>query len=611
MGVFQELRERRLVQIVLSYLAAGWVFLEVMDQFADRNVLPEVAYYVALVWFLVGIPAAVLVGWHHGEKGQQTAPRSEVVTLSLLAIVALGLSAFTVMRFTTPELDLADYGPNPNRIAVPYFEDRTRENQHIAAGLTESLIEQLASVPALDVVSRNGVARFRGTDVSRDSIAAALDAGTLVGGVLEPEGERLRVTLQLYDASGAPLPDGRVTLEPRRPDSLLQVIPEIGEEASRLLRSKLGDQIQLARGSAETNLTAWTLVQRAEQLRRQGDDRANHGDLHGAFDRFEEAHQLLADAQEADTLWARPTIVRSEIEYRKSRLTGSQPLEAARHADRGIAFADQALEIDPGNPDALASRGTLRYWKYLLNVAHDDREQQQLLEGGKEDLERATRRDPTLASAHSVLSHLYFNTESITRGILAAQRAYDADAYLDAADGILWRLYSGNADVENWTEARKWCEIGRERFPDDPGFVNCPLDLMIAEAMEPDPERAWEIAARVEQVAEPALKDYERINALLSVAGVLASAGLQDSARAVIDRAARQISSETDVANDLRWVEAQMRVMAGQEDEAIEILSRLIAADPDHAFGRGAEIGWMWRPLVDHPRFPELQRADH
>lgn len=622
MGLFSELKERRIVQIVFSYLAAGWVLLEAMDQFVERGVLPDVAYFVALIWFLAGIPAALLIGWNHGEKGKQQAPRSEIAFLSVLGLVALGLSGLTVSRMTTPEVDLADYGPNPNRIAVLYFETPGEQNQHIANGLTEALIDQLSAVPALDVISRNGVAPFQGTDIPRDSIAEVLDAGTLVGGFLDPAGERLRVSLQLYDgASGAPLPDGRVTLQPRRPDSLLQLIPEIGEEASRLLREKLGQQIQLARRSADTNLTAWTLVQRAERLRRQAEERADHGDMHAAFERFDEAHELLADAQRADTTWAEPTVIRSRIEYRRSRLAAAQPRDAARHADRGIELAQQALAIDPNNAEALGTRGTLRYWKHLLHVVPDPDEQQRLLEQAREDLDRAVRLDPTLASAYNILSHMKYTSGNITAGVLDAQKAFDADAYLDAADAIVWRLYSGNFDLENWTEARRWCDVGQERFPHDPAFINCPLDLMAAGAMPADPDRAWEIAAAVEANAEPAHRTYERINATLAVGGVLAQAAeetndpvrrqeLHDSALAVIDRASARISHDVDVGDDLRWTEAKMRVLAGQEDRAIDLLGRLITGNPDHAFGTGAEIGWEWRPLRDHPRFPELQRGD-
>src|SRR5437870_2281276 len=88
-----------------------------------------------------------------------------------------------------------------NRVAVLYFSDDSRDSSlgYLADGLTETLIDQLGNINALDVVSRNGVAPFRGRDVPRDSIARALAAGTLVEGEVEPVGPRARVTIRLVD----------------------------------------------------------------------------------------------------------------------------------------------------------------------------------------------------------------------------------------------------------------------------------------------------------------------------------------------------------------------------------------------------------------------------
>src|SRR6267154_1249172 len=92
-----------------------------------------------------------------------------------------------------------------NRVAVLYFTDESRDSslRYLADGLTESLIDQLSAIRALDVVSRNGVAPFRGRDVARDSIARALDAGTLVEGEVEPVGSRARVTIRLVDGASS------------------------------------------------------------------------------------------------------------------------------------------------------------------------------------------------------------------------------------------------------------------------------------------------------------------------------------------------------------------------------------------------------------------------
>src|SRR5947208_3310757 len=97
-------------------------------------------------------------------------------------------------------------GLDRNRVAVLYFNDESHDSSlgFLADGLTEALIDQLHGIRALDVVSRSGVAPFRGRDIARDSIARTLAAGTLVEGDVENLGSRVRVTVRLIDGpSGA------------------------------------------------------------------------------------------------------------------------------------------------------------------------------------------------------------------------------------------------------------------------------------------------------------------------------------------------------------------------------------------------------------------------
>ena len=87
------------------------------------------------------------------------------------------------------------------RVAVLYFQSSGDSLRYLADGLTEGLIGELAQVPELEVISRNGVVPFRGSGVPRDSVARALKVGTLVEGSVEQEKDRVRVTVRLIDAA--------------------------------------------------------------------------------------------------------------------------------------------------------------------------------------------------------------------------------------------------------------------------------------------------------------------------------------------------------------------------------------------------------------------------
>ena len=333
-------------------------------------------------------------------------------------------------------------GLKVKRVAVLYFTDLSRDSSlgHVASGLTEGLIGELSKVRDLDVVSVNGVAPFRGSDVRRDSIARALNAGTLVEGSVEPVGEQVRATVRLVDGtSGADFGQRATFTLPRR--QLLQVRDSVIQEAARLLRARVGDEVQLRELQAETaSPEAWALVQRATDIRRSGEASFAAGNTAAALTAIREADSVLTDAERADARWAEVAVQRGQVALLASRATTEKRDRAARLRD-GLGHAARALTLDPSNATALALRGTLRYQLWRLNLESDAARQQQLLDSAQADLETAVNNDPTLASAHATLSQLYYfpPKEDLVAVVLQARAAYESDAYLRDAEVILDR----------------------------------------------------------------------------------------------------------------------------------------------------------------------------
>ena len=92
------------------------------------------------------------------------------------------------------------------------------------------------------MVSRNGVAQYRGTDVSRDSIGRALEAGSVVAGSVEQVGDMLRLTVRLADGlSGADLERPRTFDVPA--EGVLAAQDSLATSVAIFLRQRLGDQV--------------------------------------------------------------------------------------------------------------------------------------------------------------------------------------------------------------------------------------------------------------------------------------------------------------------------------------------------------------------------------
>ena len=605
MTFWKQLKQRRMFQVVAAYAAGGWVAVEVVDQLTDQGVIPSFAYPLALIWYLYGLFIALILGWYHGEKGAQKVSKIELMLLLMVGAGALGTSSVPISNAADVRLraEAALSALNMNRIAVLYFEDLTTDGSaaYLAAGFTEGLIDELSTVRELEVVSRNGVAPYRGSDVSADSIGRALGRGALVAGSVERSGEDLRVTLRLLDGkSGEEFQRATFT----RPLAELDLArDDVVRHASTLLRDWLGKEIRLRRSRLSTGSGAWALYQRGEQARKEAESLAAEGAEDAAAAAFGRADTLLSQAEVLDPQWVDPPVLRGHIAYRRARIAGGagRVHESARMIEEGLPHVERALGLAPNHARALEVRGTLKYLYRLLEVDHDRERLAQTLAEAQADLERAVQIEPSLASAHATLGHLYLRRD-VAAAMIASRRAYEEDAYLENADLVVDRIFYAAYNLEQFNEAERWCGIGAQRFPSNHRFALCRLLLMTAPGSTATADEAWAALATLDSLAPEHQAEADHLEGLLHVGGVLARVGMADSARAVWARARSAANPHVDPSRWLYLVEAYARTLAGDDAEAIDLLKLNAAANPGASF----DDQWWYRGLRSHPRWSEL-----
>lgn len=225
MQILQQLKDRRLFRIVLSAVAGGWVVLEAIGSFIERGILPDVTYRVGLVWYAAAIAASALIGWHHGEKGRQKAPPSEVVALILLLVVTIGGSGWTLATYSGPEDEMATAGPtvddevtlHRSRVVVAPLRNETQDPSLEALGrmgadwITEGLhrtgiVDVVPSPLAIqasryvDGLVESGMAEGRMVDPLR-ALAEETGSGTVVSGSYYLFGEDVHIQMQITNAA--------------------------------------------------------------------------------------------------------------------------------------------------------------------------------------------------------------------------------------------------------------------------------------------------------------------------------------------------------------------------------------------------------------------------
>jgi serine/threonine-protein kinase len=538
-----------------------------------------------------------------GTRPIPRAPRRRVLWSTVIALMAIvvGGGVWQMWGRQARTATAGTLGLDPRRIAVLYFEDVSRDKQltYLADGLSESLIDRLSEVDALDVVSKNGVRGFRGaSDV--DSVSRALKAGTLVRGIIEPVGDRIRVSVSLIDGnSGATFQRGAFVQSPSDP---LAAQDSLADQVARFLREHLGQEIRLrATRLATSSPEAWSLLQQAERMAAQAESLASADSAAAAAMRFADADSMLERAESLDPRWPAPIVARGGLAQRALRFIENK-VRAAQLIDSGIAHANRALALDSRNADALELRGALRYGTIVRGLALDPTDVANLLRAAEGDLRAAVSASPSQAGAWSTLSHLEYRKYNKVEANLAARRAYEADAYLASAREVLWRLYATSYDLEQFTDAIHWCDELARRYPRDPLQARCRLWLFTAHVREPDVGEAWRLAGVMDTLA--AGREMWRREARMLVAAAIGRVGMLDSARQVMERA--RADREVDPRGELMAVEAVVRTLIGDKDEAIRLLHVYLTSNPAHREGFLKNSAWWWRPLAADPRYQAL-----
>ena len=489
-----------------------------------------------------------------------------------------------------------------NRVAVLYFDDLTPDSSlgYLADGLTEALIDHLKPVTAIDVLSRDAVSRFRGKHAPMDSVARVLEAGTIVKGGVSSNGDRVRISISVIDGnSDAERARG---FEVSQAD-LLTVPQVVADSVSEYLREYLGAQLRTRELSAGTrNTRAWTLAQRAEKLRKDGVSAVTAGDSVTAAENFAQADLLLTQAESADPKWVRPIALKSSLALSRA-LSIRDPHRAAPIVQQGLASADRALKREVANIDARETRGRLRYVRWQLQL-DEKAEADALLEGAREDLVAVTRADRTRASAWVALSSVYSQLHEQHDSYLAAQRAYEEDAYLTSVENVLLQLFSTSYDMERFPQAVEWCNKGADRFATNWQFVSCKLLLRLTNAVPADADSAWAELKTLERLVPASEKALQVRRHRMYVAASLAKSGQQDSARRVLEGA--RGTPDVDPRSRLLTAEALVRTLLGtpaDTAEAFRLLKDYVVSQPLHGKGFARTQHWWWRGLKNDTRW--------
>ncbi len=456
MSLFNELKRRNVLRVGAAYLIAAWLIVQVVETLFPIYGLSDAAIRLVVTFSAIGLLPVVVLAWAfeltpEGLKKDKDVDRSQSIALqtgkkldrAIMVVLAIALGYFAFDKFVlteSREATLVEAARQEGRsealvesygeksIAVLAFQDmsRDKDQEYLSDGIAEELLNLLARIPELRVISRSSAFSYKGKDIKLAQVAEELNVAHILEGSVRKAGNQVRITTQLIEARS----DTQLWSESydRTLDDIFAIQDEIAATVVEQLRITL---LGANPSVQETNPEAYSLLLQARHLGRQQTAKgfeqsialfkqalALDPDYAAAWDGLasnysdqaakglrptEEAFALAREAADKALIIDPDYSMSHALLGRIAMVHDNDLAAAARHYER-------ALALDPVNPNILSNVATM-----LQNLGR--LEQAILLN------EYVSTRDPVNSLGHSKLGRAYFYADRWDDSIASYQTA--------------------------------------------------------------------------------------------------------------------------------------------------------------------------------------------
>src|SRR5213592_302899 len=409
----QRLKQRKLVQWAVAYVAAAFALIQGLDIVAQRFSWPDSIERTLIIAACIGFFIAMVLAWYHGERGAQRVTGTELLIIVLL----VSLGAFFLWRFAagsrapivTSVSSVAPVAITEKSIAVLPFENLSEEkqNEYFAEGVQDQILTDLSQIADLKVISRTSVMQYK-TGLARNlrKIGEELGVAHMVEGSVQRAANKIRVNAQLIDARN----DAHLWAETYDRDlaDVFAIQSEIAKAIADQLQAKLSPNEKKAiEQPPTTDLAAFDLYSRAKSLLLTA-NRSATGD-----EDLQKAIELLDEAVKRD-----PSFFDAycQLAYAHEFLYGYRGHD---HTPARLALAEAAVQAATRlRPDAAETH--LARAQYLYNGLRD-------YAGALAELEIARRALPNDPRLFELTGYILRRRGQQEEGLRNLERAVELD----------------------------------------------------------------------------------------------------------------------------------------------------------------------------------------
>lgn len=300
MRFLTELNRRNVMRMATLYGVVAWLIMQVAEVVIGLADLPEWIGQATLGVLAIGFPLTLVFAWFYEltplglrreQDVDQATPLADAAGRRIDFIVISVLTA-AVIVFALDKWWLGvepdAVPPPPNSIAVLAFANLSDDpnQEYLSDGVAEDLLNLLARIDGLSVISRTSAFSYKGKNVRLSDIARELNVAHVLEGSVRKAGNAVRINAQLVETNS------ETHLWSATYDQTLDDIFAIQDEIAGEVVDQL--KITLRRGPPTVKSIdpdAYALYLRARHLSRQGTPEA----WEQAIELFEQALLIAPD----------------------------------------------------------------------------------------------------------------------------------------------------------------------------------------------------------------------------------------------------------------------------------------------------------------------------
>jgi len=367
-------------------VVVAWLLIQVVETLFPLFGFDDTPARIVVIVLAIGFIPAMVFAWAfeltpEGLKKEKDVDRSQSIAphtgkkldRMIMVVLALALGYFAFDKFVlAPQREAAQQQQQVAELEEAHLEGRSEAlvesygeksiavlpflnmsddpaNEYFSDGISEELLNLLAKIPELRVISRSSAFSFKGKDIKLAEIAKELNVAHILEGSVRKAGKLVRITVQLIEARS----DTHLWSETydRSLDNIFAIQDEIAAAVVAQLKIVLLGAPPVVK---ETDPRAYALYLQGRHLRQQRTPAA-----------LEQAETLLGQALVIDPDYA-AALVELGVVYDRQLNNGLRTIAEGLALQREAV--NKALAIEPDNALALASVGWIAF-AYDRNLA--------------------------------------------------------------------------------------------------------------------------------------------------------------------------------------------------------------------------------------------------